>query len=170
MKTLYESILDDEGVLISNSIKDVHNPFIVLANLSDDDWCNEDEVLDIIKRLDFPKYVLQNKEKIPFNKECLDVETYIVSPGKKICEINYDRKRALKYTPNYKENRFPSRILYIKTFEVAKKGPDFLINSEIVVDLGYRLDVKEVFGSVTPLTSILKKWAKKYNVKIDHII
>lgn len=167
MKTLYESILDDEDTLIGNSIKDSQNPFITLANLSDKDWCNKDIVLDIIKQLEFPKYVLQNKEKIPFNKECLGVEPYIVSPGMNTCEITYDRQRTLKYTQGYKENKFPPIILYIKNFEVAKKGPDFLLGGKIMADLGYRLDVKEVFGSVTPLTSILNKWSKKYNIKID---
>lgn len=165
MKTLYESILDDEGVLISNSIKDTQNPFIVLANLSDDDWCNEDLVLDIIKQLDFPKYTLQNKEKIPFNKECLGVKNYINSSGTKICDINYDRKRALKYTLDYKENRFPDFILYIKIFE----GPDFSISNKIIAGLGYKLDMRDVFGSITPLKNILKKWSKKYNIKIDII-
>ena len=167
MKTLYESILDDEDVLIGNSIKDSQNPFITLANLSDEDWCNQEIVLDIIKQLEFPKYVLQNKEKIPFNKECLGVKPYIVSPGMNTCEITYDRQRTLKYTQGYKENKFPPIILYIKNFEVAKKGSDFLLGGKIMADLGYRLDVKEVFGSVTPLTSILKKWSKKYNIKID---
>lgn len=164
MRTLYESILDNEDVLISNSIKDIQNPFIVLTNLSDDDWCNEDLVLDIIKQLDFPKYVLQNKEKIPFNKECLGVKTYIISPGKKICEINYDNQRILKHTPGYKEKQFPSRILYITNFEIGKMGPDFLMKDKIKTGLGYRLDMKEVFGSVTPLKSILNKWSKKYNI------
>lgn len=46
MKTLYESILDDEEVLMSNSIKDSQNPFIVLYN-----------------------YYLSNGEKIPFGKQ-----------------------------------------------------------------------------------------------------
>ena len=40
MKSLYESILDDEDVLISNSIKDTQNPFITLANLSDEELKN----------------------------------------------------------------------------------------------------------------------------------
>lgn len=43
MKTLYESILDDEEVLMSNSIKDSQNPFMVLYN-----------------------YYLSNGKKIPF--------------------------------------------------------------------------------------------------------
>ena len=46
MKTLYESILDDEEKLIGNSIKDSKNPFIVLYN-----------------------YYLSNGEKIPFGKQ-----------------------------------------------------------------------------------------------------
>jgi hypothetical protein len=44
MKTLYESILDDEEVLMSNSIKDSQNPFMVLYN-----------------------YYLSNGKKIPFS-------------------------------------------------------------------------------------------------------
>ena len=48
MKSLYESLLDDEEELIGNSIKDTQNPFIVLANLSDEDWYNEDLVVNII--------------------------------------------------------------------------------------------------------------------------
>ena len=168
MKSLYESILNDEEVLISNSIKDTQNPFITLANLSDDDWYNEGLVLDIIKQLDFPKYVLQDKVKVPFNKECLRVKTYIVSPGINICEINYDRNKILRGTPGYKENQFPSRILYIK--KVSKKGPDLSTGDNIVADLGYKLDMREVFGSITPLKNILKKWSKKYNIKLDNII
>lgn len=170
MKTLYESILDDEDVLIGNSIKDTRNPFTILANLSDEDWCNEEIVLDIIKQLEFPKFVLQNKEKIPFNKECLGVRTYIISPGMKMCEINYDRGRTLKYTPDYKENQFPSRIILIKTFEAGKKRLDFSNDGKIIADFGYRLDMREVFGSITPVKNILKKWAKKYNIKVDSII
>jgi hypothetical protein len=46
MKTLYESILDDEETLIGNSIEDSQNPFIVLYN-----------------------YYLSNDEKIPFGKQ-----------------------------------------------------------------------------------------------------
>ena len=44
MKSLYKSILDDEEVLMSNSIKDSQNPFMVLYN-----------------------YYLSNGKKIPFS-------------------------------------------------------------------------------------------------------
>ena len=170
MKSLYESILDDEEVLIGNSIKDTQNPFTILANLSDEDWCNQEIVLDIIKQLEFPKHVLYNKEKTPFNKECLGVKTYIISSGTRICEINYARERILKYSPDYKEIQFPSRIILIKTFEVGKKSLGFTPSNKIIADLGYRLDMREVFGSVTPVKNILKKWAKKYDIKLDSII
>lgn len=46
MKTLYESILDNEDVLIRSTIQDTKNPFIVLYN-----------------------YYLSNNEKIPFGKQ-----------------------------------------------------------------------------------------------------
>ena len=39
MKSLYESILDDEGVLIGNAIKDTNNPFqFVSALINETDY------------------------------------------------------------------------------------------------------------------------------------
>ena len=46
MRTLYESILDDEDVLMGNIKKDTNNPFLVLYN-----------------------YYISNGEKIPFGKQ-----------------------------------------------------------------------------------------------------
>ena len=55
MKTLYESILDDEDILIGNIKKDTDNPFLLLSLLSEEDRNNEKIVLDVIKKLEFPK-------------------------------------------------------------------------------------------------------------------
>lgn len=44
MKSLYESILDDEDTLISNSIKDSQDPLNVLASICKDKY-NEDKIL-----------------------------------------------------------------------------------------------------------------------------
>jgi len=61
MKTLYESILDDEDVLMSNSIKDSQNPFMVLYN-----------------------YYLSNGKKIPFSapKHIVKILKQLVLPPK----------------------------------------------------------------------------------------
>ena len=160
MKTLYESILDDEDTLIGNSIKDSQNPFTILANLSDEDWCKEDIVLDIIKQLEFPKYVLQDKVKVPFNKDCLGVK--ITSKlNEKSYIVTYDREKILNDTP-VDEKRLPV-ILCIKIFKWDNSESS--INDNVVAILGYNFDMKVVFGGSTPVQSILKKWSKKYNIK-----
>jgi hypothetical protein len=167
MKTLYESILDDEDVLISKATSDAKNPFIALANLNNIQWDNKDIVLDIIKRLEFPKHVLQNKEKIPFNKECLGVKTYDAPSGEKGYMVTYDKEKILEGTPGYRKNWYPPIILYIKILGKYSNNPNFLLNGKIITDLGPREDMKEVFGSSAPVKSILNKWSKKYNTKIQ---
>lgn len=160
MKSLYESLLDDEAVLVSKVESDAKNPFIALSNLNDNEWNNEDKVLNIIKQLEFPKYVLQDKVKVPFNKECLGVK--ITSKlNEKSYIVTYDREKILNDTP-VDEKRLPV-ILCIKIFKWDNS--EFSINDNVVAILGYNFDMKVVFGGSTPVQSILKKWSKKYNIK-----
>jgi hypothetical protein len=167
MKTLYESILDDEDILIGNIKKDTDNPFLLLSLLSEEDKSNEKIVLDIIKRLEFPKSVITLGERAPFNKECLGVKIIISKYGDYVYDISYDRNKELKYTQGYKENPYPNIISEINIIkrEMSKKYPDFLLNGNICVGLGYNIDMKEVFGSVTPVRQLLKRWEKKYKVR-----
>lgn len=165
MKTLYESILDDDDILIGNIKKDTDNPFLLLTLLSEEDKNNEKIVLDIIKKLEFPKSVITLGERTPFNKECLGVKIIISKYGDYVYDITYDRNKKIKYT-EYKENPYPNIILeiYIRK-ELSKKYPDFLMNGSIHTGLGYNIDMKEVFGSVTPVKQLLKRWEKKYKVR-----
>ena len=167
MKTLYESILDDDDILIGNIKKDTDNPFLLLTLLSEEDMNNEKIVLDIIKKLEFPKSIITLGERTPFNKECLGVKIIISKYGDYVCSITYDRNKELKYTPGYKENPYPNVILEINIIkrEMSKKYPDFLLNGNICVGLGYNIDMKEVFGSVTLVKQLLKRWEKKYKVR-----
>ena len=98
MKTLYESILDDDDILIGNIKKDTDNPFLLLSLLSEEDKNNEKIVLDIIKKLEFPKSVITLGERTPFNKECLGVKIAVSKYGDYVCSITYDRNKELKYT------------------------------------------------------------------------
>ena len=166
MKTLYESILDDEDILIGNIKKDTDNPFLLLSLLSEEDKNNEKIVLDIIKKLEFPKSVITLGERAPFNKECLGVKITITNWGE-YYNVTYDRNKELKYTREYKENPYPNVILEINIIkrEMSKKYPDFLMNGNIVVGYGYNIDMKEVFGGVTRVKQLLKKWEKKYKVR-----
>jgi hypothetical protein len=165
MKTLYESILDDEDILTGSVKKDIDNPFLLLSLLSEEDKNNEEIVLDIIKQLEFPKYVLQNKEKIPFNKECLGVKTYDSPSGANGYMVTYDREKILKDTPGYRKNWFPPIFLYIKILKNYSSDPNFLMNGKIITELGYNIDMREVFGGVTPVKQLLKRWEKKYKVR-----
>ena len=168
MKTLYESILDDEDILMSNIKKDSDNPFYILANLSEEDKNNEELVLNIIKNLEFPKHV---EGKNPFNKECLGVKMCkTLSDNGMIYQITYDKDKKLKYYPGYKEKTFAPTILVVSFLNpeslTYKYSDEFLMNGCITVDLGYRQDVKDVFGNNTIIKNLLKKWTKKYNIKI----
>jgi hypothetical protein len=166
MKTLYESILDDEDVLISKTKKDTDNPFLLLSLLSEEDKNNEKIVLNIIKKLEFPKSVITLGERTPFNKEYLGVKIIISKYGNYAYQITYDRNKELKYTQKYKENPYPSVILEIKIIKTELfKNSDLLLNGNICVGIGYHIDMKEVFGSATPVKQLLKRWEKKYKVK-----
>lgn len=165
MRKLYESILDDEDVLISKTKKDIDNPFLLLSLLSEEDKNNEKIVLDIIKKLEFPKSVITLGEHTPFNKECLGVKITITKFGDYIYDITYDRNKKIKYT-EYKENHYPNIILVIYIRETSKKYPGFLLNGNMYTSLGYNIDTKEVFGSVTPVKQLLKRWEKKYKVRV----
>ena len=167
MKTLYESILDDDDILIGNIKKDTDNPFLVLSLLSEEDKNNEKIVLDIIKKLEFPKSVVKLGERTPFNKECLGVRIIITKFGDYLYRITYDRNKELKYTQGYKENPYPDVILEIEIIkrELIRKYPEFLMNGNMCTGLGYNIDMKEIFGSTTPVRQLLKRWEKKYKVR-----
>ena len=156
MKTLYESILDDEDILIGGVKKDINNPFITLALLGENEWDNEEKVLDIIKSLDFPKHI---KEKEKFNKDGLGVQTHLNSTGDRVYFVTYSKRKALGYN-----SMFPAIILTIINGQDYKKNSDFLMDGKIRAGLGGYLDMKSIFGSNAPIKRLLKKWSKKYNI------
>jgi hypothetical protein len=58
MRTLYESILDDEDVLISNTKKHANNPFIQLANIlkrrNSDYILFREEIMNCVNKIEIP--------------------------------------------------------------------------------------------------------------------
>ena len=158
MKTLYESILDDEDILVGDLKKDANNPFVALTLLGENEWANEEKVLDIIKSLDFPKYI---KEKEKFNKDGLGVQIYLNVNGDRVYYVTYDKRKAMGYN-----GMFSSLILTIIISQNYKKDPSFLMDGKIRAGLGGYLDMKAIFGSNAPIKHLLKKWSKKYNIKI----
>lgn len=87
MRTLYESILDDEEELIGNSIKDSQNPFMILYNyyLSNDKkipYNAPKHIVKILKQLELPSKSTLTTFKI-----------FIVNP--KVVSIMDDSNEAL---------------------------------------------------------------------------
>lgn len=58
MRTLYESILDNEDVLISNTKKHANNPFIQLANIlkrGNSDYIPfREEIMNCVNKIEIP--------------------------------------------------------------------------------------------------------------------
>jgi hypothetical protein len=63
MKTLYESILDDEDILIGNAIKDTNNPFQFVSDL----MSNKVNLIDYKQEIDkvFKKFIKDLKPNYP---------------------------------------------------------------------------------------------------------
>ena len=86
MKTLYESILDDEDILVSKSIKDSQNPFILLRNLYDQygDWKKVpiEELKQVVKIFEgdyFTKFHLETQiSKYNYLQICDSVERNVL--------------------------------------------------------------------------------------------
>lgn len=182
MKSLYESILDDEEILIRSTKEIAQNPFSRLYNLRPEDWNNEEILLEIIRTLEMPETVnthsvtrtgnLSSKE--PFNPECLGVESFIFNkPG----QPRLYNKRWLHVTYDMLKHRDPSKktLNPHKLFEIMILGEgdeyenkNFLHDGRISVELYSRIDVKSLFGSISPITKLFKKWNKSYGVMIGN--
>lgn len=145
MKTLYESILDDEEKLIGRSIKDTQNPFLILANLSDSECDNNSIILKIIKSIKFPK---------PIDNEYLylAIKNYSTKQGKRCCY--YD----ILY-PTDTENIKKLRLIFEIT--VLDKDGKRLIS----IQPGYSKDVYEIFKNFARYNTWIRDTAKKYDIK-----
>lgn len=180
MKTLYESILDDEEVLIRKTKEIAQNPFSRLYNLRPEDWDNEEILLEIIRTLEMPKTVFthsvtrtgNSSSEEPFKPECLGVESFIFN---KSGRPRLDNKRWLYVTYDMLKHRDPSKksLNPYKLLEIMILGDNdeyenknFLHDGRIYVKIYSKIDVKSLFNSTSPITKLLKKWNKSYGVMI----
>ena len=145
MKTLYESILDDEDILVDNIKKHIKNPFLILAGLSDSECDNNSIVLEIIKSIKFPK---------PIDNEYLylTIKNYSTKQGKRCCY--YD----ILY-PTDTENIKKLRLIFEITV-LDKDGKRL-----VYLDSGYNKDVYEIFKNFTRYNAWIRDTAKKYDIK-----
>ena len=64
MKSLYESILDDEDVLIGRVKDDINNPFVILYTLynqyKDLRKVPEQDILEVMSQIEFPNFDMLN--------------------------------------------------------------------------------------------------------------
>jgi hypothetical protein len=180
MKTLYESILDDEEVLIRKTKEIAQNPFSRLYNLRPEDWDNEEILLEIIRTLEMPKTVYthsvtrtgNSSSEEPFKPECLGVESFLFNkPGhprrynERWLYITYD---MLKHRDLGKKSLNPHKLIEIGIISENNEyeNKNFLHNGRIYVKIYSKIDVKTIFGSISPITKLFKKWNKSYGVMI----
>lgn len=180
MKNLYESILDDEEVLIRKTKEIAQNPFSRLYNLRPEDWDNEEILLEIIRTLEMPKTVYthsvtrtgNSSSEEPFKPECLGVESHLFNkPGlyrhynERWLYITYD---LLKHRDPSKKSLRPYKLIEIMVLgeNDGYENKNFLHDGSIYVKIYSKIDVKSLFGSISPITKLFKKWNKSYGVMI----
>jgi hypothetical protein len=186
MKTLNEyikeSLLDDEEVLIEKTKEIAKNPFSRLYNLRPEDWENNEKLLlEIIRVLEMPKTVYthsvtrtgNSSSEEPFKPECLGVESFLFNkPGhpqrynQRWLYITYD---MLKHRDPSKKSLNPYKLIEISIIGENNeyKNKNFLHDGRIFVKIYSKIDVKTIFGSISPITKLFKKWNKSYGVMIQ---
>ena len=128
MKSLYESILDDEDVLISRSIKDSQNPFIILRSEYDSiDFENDSECF--LKWRNACKKQL-SKVDLPKDVEYAFLNTNIVftyiPKNSTLFEIQYGNNNRLG--DNYRCSQFASYMMDRNLKTRFRKFPEDIIN------------------------------------------
>lgn len=136
MKTLYESILDNEEVLMSNSIKDSKNPFIVLYN-----------------------YYLSNDKKIPFGKqkELANILKSLELPLKEkltAFEINIVDNKLFSIHDDY------NNVLCYITLEDEFSYNGISYDCKIFIEF-----IPDAHWGQKKMNYYMKSWAKKYNLE-----
>ena len=136
MKSLYESILDDEDILVGDLKKDANNPFLALYNyyISNGEkipFGKQKELANILKPLE-----------LPLNSELTAFEINIID--KQLFSIRNDENEALCYITLDDEFSYNWTIYDCKLF--------------IEFIPGAHWDQKK-------MKYYMKSWAKKYNLK-----
>jgi hypothetical protein len=153
MKTLYESILDDEEVLIDNLKKDINNPFNILMNLNEEDCQNRSIVLKILRDIEYVKQVDKNYLSLR-----IDIDRF---SGNKVIRNYY-----LGYPVYPPDMRDICPICRIRVF-ITNDGREIEISSPKHYTSPRDQDkLKQVFGSASLITNWIKKVSKKYKIEV----
>lgn len=146
MKTLYESILDDEDVLVDNIEKHIKNPFLILAGLSDSECDKKSIVLQILRSIKYPH---------PINSKYLEVviKNYSTKQGRRCCY--YD----ILYPADIENIKKLSLIFQILVLD-KNDG-----KRAISLQSGFNKDVYEIFKNFTRYNAWIRDTAKKYDIK-----
>ena len=136
MKNLYESILDDENVLVDDVKKDANNPFLVLYNY----YMSNGEKIPFGKQKELAN-ILKSLE-LPLNSKLTAFEINIID--KKLFCIHDEHNVSLCYIT------LDDEFSYDRTIYDCKLFIEFLENG----DWGQK-----------KMNYYMKSWAKKYNLK-----
>lgn len=101
MKTLYETLMDDEKILMDKVKQQANNPFLALKSFQGEDWKKyEDEIISIAKLLPLPKSSKLKNTNYTFDTNNRCNELRIKNDDKMICAIIMDPAHSI-----YDDNR-----------------------------------------------------------------
>ena len=136
MKSLYESILDNEDILVGDLKKDANNPFVVLYNY----YVSNGEKIPFGKQKDISS-ILKSLE-LPLKEELTAFEIYIID--RKLFSIRNDENEALCY------------ITLDDEFSYNGISYDCKLFIEFIPDANW---------GRKKMSYYMKSWTKKYNLK-----
>jgi hypothetical protein len=157
MKSLYESILDDEEELIGRSIKDTQNPFLIIKY----DYINNGKIWNSGSIIEIQKIFDQYKvmDNIPMNKS-LYLAAFRDSLG---VEIDGYAECLIEISKNYiKENNSTFINTQNKYKEFNKDSNIISFQEWFGQDNGF---IEIMFKTKAKYLKWIREFTKKYNMK-----
>lgn len=147
MKTLYESILDDEDVLMGRARKDANNPFIQLKYMLIENLEDAKDKSEEVKKL-IKKSIIDAVKKYPDLKDReIGMSFYYYKYSKALSYVLYfkddngDSQEAISITANGKTKHISIGLDFPSAKSVTKYNTDTLvdnINKTLKKEYGFR--------------------------------
>ena len=151
METLYESILDDEDVLVSKSINRSKNPFIILKSIYDNiDFDNDKKsyekwqnaVHKELKKIDLPNWI-----KFVFAEDYIEFTAKIKENNVYLFTLIYNPESV----------KIAGAICYMFCYYKHNEGPDSLYRKLNQEQLNWIKNFENIYG-FKPNVNLNKYW------------
>lgn len=129
MKTLYESILDDEEGLISKTKETVKNWFVVLKTMMGESSGKNDEHKDVINMLENNESFQKDIMSIFKDKSNIEIRANVWGPDERHIGIFHKHQRLL--IPDIEFAYCKNKSIYGNTNFVMKFNNYYMINPKI---------------------------------------